>query len=55
LLLGGQMSSTLQSQILGAVNAIPIPTGSDPTNALLARAQTAIFLTVASPEYTAQH
>jgi hypothetical protein len=55
LLLGGQMSSTLQSQILGAVNAILIPTGSDPTNALLARAQTAIFLTVASPEYTAQH
>jgi hypothetical protein len=55
LLLGGQMSSTLQSQILGAVNAIPIPTGSDPTYALLARAQTAIFLTVASPEYTAQH
>jgi hypothetical protein len=55
LLLGGQMSSTLQSQILGAVTAIPIPAGSDPTNALLARAQTAIFLTVASPEYTAQH
>jgi uncharacterized protein (DUF1800 family) len=56
LLLGGQMSSTLQSQIEGAVNAIPIPTG-DPirSNALLARAQTAIFLTVASPEYTAQH
>jgi uncharacterized protein (DUF1800 family) len=55
LLLGGQMSSTLQSQILGAINAIPIPAGGDPTHALLARAQTAIFLTVASPEYTAQH
>jgi uncharacterized protein (DUF1800 family) len=57
LLLGGQMSSTLSSQILGAINAIPVPTGGDPTainNALLARAQTAVFLTVASPEYTAQ-
>jgi uncharacterized protein (DUF1800 family) len=58
LLLGGQMSSTLSSQILGAINAIPVPAGGDPTtinNALLARAQTAIFLTVASPEYVAQH
>ena len=55
LLLGGQMSSTLQSQILGAVNAISVPASGDPTAALLARAQTAIFLTVASPEYTAQH
>ena len=58
LLLGGQMSSTLSSEILGAINAIPLPAGGDPTdinNALLARAQTAIFLTVASPEYVAQH
>jgi uncharacterized protein (DUF1800 family) len=58
LLLGGQMSSTLRSQIEGAVNAIAIPVGGDPTavnSALVARAQTAIFLTVASPEYTAQH
>jgi uncharacterized protein (DUF1800 family) len=58
LLLAGQMSSTLQSQVLGAINAIPVPTGGDATameNALLARAQTAVFLTVASPEYTAQH
>jgi uncharacterized protein (DUF1800 family) len=57
LLLGGQMSSTLSSQILAAINAIPVPAGGDPTainNALLARAQTAVFLTVASPEYTAQ-
>jgi uncharacterized protein (DUF1800 family) len=57
LLLGGQMSSTLSSQILGAINAISIPQGGDPTainNALLARAQTAVFLTVASPEYSAQ-
>jgi uncharacterized protein (DUF1800 family) len=58
LLLAGQMSSTLRGQIEGAVNAIAVPAGGDPTainNALLARAQTAIFLTVASPEYTAQH
>jgi len=58
LLLGGQMSSTLTSEILGAINAIPLPAGGDPTdinNALLARAQTAVFLTVASPEYVAQH
>ena len=58
LLLGGQMSSTLRSQIEGAVNAIAVPTGGDQTainSALQARAQTAIFLTVASPEYTAQH
>ncbi len=58
LLLGGQMSSTLSSEILGAINAIPVPAGGDPTdinNALLARAQTAVFLTVASPEYVAQH
>jgi uncharacterized protein (DUF1800 family) len=58
LLLGGQMSSTLRSQIEGAVNAIAVPTGGDPNainSALLARAQTAVFLTVASPEYTAQH
>jgi hypothetical protein len=57
LLLGGQMSSTLSSQILAAINAIPVPAGGDPTsmnNALQARAQTAVFLTVASPEYTAQ-
>jgi uncharacterized protein (DUF1800 family) len=58
LLLSGQMSSTLRSEVEGAVNAIPIPAGGDPVamnNALLTRAQTAIFLTVASPEYTAQH
>jgi uncharacterized protein (DUF1800 family) len=55
LLMGGQMSSTLRSEISGAVNAIPVPASGDPTAALLARAQTAIFLTVVSPEYTTQH
>jgi hypothetical protein len=40
------------------VNAISVPAGGDAdaiNHALLARAQTAIFLTVASSEYTAQH
>jgi uncharacterized protein (DUF1800 family) len=57
LLLAGNMSSTLRSQILAAVNAISVPAGdADAINhALLARVQTAIFLTVASSEYTAQH
>jgi uncharacterized protein (DUF1800 family) len=58
LLLAGNMSSTLRSQILAAVSAISVPAGGDANainNALLARAQTAIFLTVASSEYTAQH
>ena len=55
LLLAGQMSPALRGQIMGAVNAIPVPAAGDPTNALLARAQTAIFLAVVSPEYTAQH
>ena len=57
LLLAGKMSSTLRSQILAAVNAISVPAGDADAinNALLARAQTAIFLTVASSEYTAQH
>src|SRR3984885_5300873 len=57
LLLAGNMSSTLRSQILAAVNAISVPAGDANAinQALLARAQTAIFLTVASSEYTAQH
>ncbi len=57
LLLAGNMSSMLRSQILTAVNAISVPAGDANAinQALLARAQTAIFLTVASSEYTAQH
>jgi uncharacterized protein (DUF1800 family) len=58
LLLAGNMSATLRSQILAAVNAISVPAGGDAdaiNNAFLARAQTAILLTVASSEYTAQH
>ena len=57
LLMAGQMDSTLYSQILSAVSAIPIPTGSqDAINAALgARVRTAVFLTVASPSYCAQY
>ena len=56
LLMYGQMSTTLYNQILGAVNAIPIPTGDQNAinAALLARVQTAVYLTVASPDYAAQ-
>jgi uncharacterized protein (DUF1800 family) len=56
LLMSGQMSSTLDNQILAAVNAIPIPSGDQNAinAALLARVQTAIYLTVASPDFAAQ-
>jgi uncharacterized protein (DUF1800 family) len=57
LLMAGQMDSTLYSQILSAVSAIPIPTGNqDGINAALgARVRTAVFLTMASPSYCAQY
>jgi uncharacterized protein (DUF1800 family) len=56
LLLSGSMSSFLRGQILSAVNAIAIPTGDQTAinTALAARVQTAIFLTMASPEFAAQ-
>jgi uncharacterized protein (DUF1800 family) len=57
LLMGGQMSSTLYNQILTAVSSIPIPTSGDQNAvnaALLSRAQAAIYLTVASPDFAAQ-
>ena len=56
LLMSGQMSSTLYNQILAAVDAVPIPSGDQNAinAALLARVQTAIYLTVASPDYAAQ-
>jgi uncharacterized protein (DUF1800 family) len=56
LLMYGQMSTTLYNSIESAVASIPIPTG-DPSAAnaaLLARVQTAIYLTVASPDFAAQ-
>jgi uncharacterized protein (DUF1800 family) len=56
LLMSGQMSSTLYNQILAAVDAIPTPSGDQNAinAALLARVQTAIYLTVASPDFAAQ-
>ena len=56
LLMAGEMDSTLRSQILGAVSAIAIPSGDQNAinAALLARVQTAIYLTMASPSFSAQ-
>lgn len=56
LLMAGEMDSNLYSQILSAVNAIPIPAGDQNAinAALAARVRTAIFLTMASPSYCAQ-
>jgi uncharacterized protein (DUF1800 family) len=56
LLMAGEMDSTLQSQVLSAVNAISIPSsGQNAINAaLLARVETAIYLTMASSSYAAQ-
>jgi uncharacterized protein (DUF1800 family) len=56
LLMAGQMSSNLYNEILGAVTAIPIPSGDQNAinAALLARVETAIYLTVASPDFAAQ-
>ncbi|MGB6686229.1 MAG: DUF1800 domain-containing protein [Terracidiphilus sp.] len=56
LLMAGEMSSTLRDQILSVIESIEIPSG-DPNaiNAALAnRVQTAIYLTMASPEFSAQ-
>jgi uncharacterized protein (DUF1800 family) len=57
LLMAGQLDSTVYSQILSAVSAIPIPTGTqDAMNAALgARVRTAVFLTMATPSYCAQY
>lgn len=56
LLMAGEMDGTLRSQILSAVNAIAIPAGDqDAINAALAnRVKMAIFLTMASPSFSAQ-
>jgi len=54
ILMAGEMDSNLRTEILGAVNAIPIPGSGDPTAALTARVQTAIYLTMASPAFCAQ-
>ena len=54
LLMSGQMSGGLYNNILSAITAIQLPTTGDQTAALLSRVQTAIYLTVASPDYAAQ-
>jgi uncharacterized protein (DUF1800 family) len=57
LLMAGQMSSQLQGDILTAVESITIPTTGDQNAinaALAARVQTAVYLTLASPDFTAQ-
>jgi uncharacterized protein (DUF1800 family) len=56
LLMSGQMSGGLYNQILSAITSIQIPTGDQNAinAALLSRVQTAIYLTVASPDYAAQ-
>jgi uncharacterized protein (DUF1800 family) len=56
LLMAGEMDSTTYSQILDAMNAIEIPSGDQTAiNAALAnRVQTAIYLTMASPAFSAQ-
>ncbi|HEX4006257.1 MAG TPA: DUF1800 family protein [Acidobacteriaceae bacterium] len=56
LLMAGEMDDTLRTQILGAVEAIAVPTGdASATNAALAaRVETAIYLTMASPSFSAQ-
>ncbi len=56
LLMYGQMSTSLYNQIESAVASIPIPAGDQNAinAALLSRVQTAIYLTVASPDFAAQ-
>jgi uncharacterized protein (DUF1800 family) len=56
LLMYGQMSTSLYNQIESAVASIPIPTGDQNAinAALLSRVQTAVYLTVASPDFAAQ-
>ena len=56
LLMAGEMDSTLYGQILGAINAIDIPTGDQKAidTALANRVETAIYLTMASPSFSAQ-
>jgi uncharacterized protein (DUF1800 family) len=56
LLMAGEMDSTLRSQIISAVNSIAIPAGDQNAinAALVARVETAIYLAMAAPSYSAQ-
>jgi uncharacterized protein (DUF1800 family) len=57
LLMAGSMDPTLRGQILAAVNSIAIPSGDQNAinAALTERVQVAIFLTIASPSFSAQN
>lgn len=52
LLLHGSMSDRLQSWLLEAIGTIDVNSSSDPSLALLKRARLAVYLTMASPEYS---
>ena len=56
LLMAGEMDSTMYGQILSAIGAIDVPAGDqNAINAALQnRVETAIYLTMASPEFSAQ-
>ncbi len=54
LLMSGQMSSTMRTRIIEAVNAVAIPTTGSQTAALTNRAKLAIYMTMASSEYMVQ-
>jgi hypothetical protein len=56
LLMAGQMDSDLRGEIIGAVSAVPIPSGDQNAinAALAARVQMAVYLTIASPSLSAQ-
>jgi uncharacterized protein (DUF1800 family) len=56
LLMAGEMDGTLRSQILSAVNSIAIPAGDQNAinTALANRVKMAVFLTMASPSFSAQ-
>ena len=57
LLMAGEMDSNLYNEILGAVSAIPVPSGGDQNAinaALTARVETAVYLTMAAPSFASQ-
>ena len=56
LLMAGEMDPTLYGQILGAIQAIDIPSGDQNAinQALSNRVETAIYLTMAAPSFSAQ-
>ncbi len=57
LLMAGEMDSSLRSQILSAVESVPVPSGDQNAinAALTTRVEIAIYLTMASPSFSAQY